>query len=96
MECDCDLPASKDEDACGDSCLNRNVMIECTSRCKCGDRCTNKYFQKKRYASLEVFWTNGKGHGLRATAPIRRGTFIIEYMGEGSVIKTAELTTITI
>ena len=31
---------------------------------------------------LEVFWTNGKGHGLRALERIKEGAFIIEYMGE--------------
>ena len=82
MECDCSLPDDPGEPACGDDCLNRNVMIECSNRCKCADKCTNKNFQKRRYSDLEVFWTNGKGHGLRATGPISRGNFIIEYMGE--------------
>ena len=38
MECDCDLPEDPTEPACGEACLNRNVMIECSSRCKCQDR----------------------------------------------------------
>ena len=82
MECDCKVPFDPDEVACGDSCLNRAMMIECGSRCKNSDRCTNKNFQKRKYANLEIFWTNGKGHGLKALSPIKRGDFIIEYMGE--------------
>ena len=82
MECDCAVPKEADEEPCGDSCLNRAMMIECGNRCKNQDKCQNKNFQKRKYADLEIFWTNGKGHGLKALAPIKRGNFIIEYMGE--------------
>ena len=50
--------------------------------CKCGDRCTNKNFQKRAYPALDVFWAAGKGHGLQSKEKIKNGDFIIEYMGE--------------
>lgn len=39
---------------------------------------------------MEVFQTlNSRGHGVRASAPIRRGAFVVEYAGE--VINEAEV-----
>lgn len=35
-------------------------------RCQLSDRCTNKRFQKRHYAHVEVFNTEKKGVGLRA------------------------------
>ena len=39
---------------------------------------------------MEIFWTNGKGHGLKALEDISDGEFIIEYLGE--VVTTKEFT----
>lgn len=41
-------------------------------------------FQKREYANVELFRCGKKGHGLRALENIRRGSFIIEYVGEVS------------
>jgi len=83
MDCECRLP---DDDpaavCCGDECINRATLVECSSRCKTGDRCTNKDFQRGNNAPVEVFWTKGKGHGLRAISTVKAGTFIMEYLGE--------------
>lgn len=35
------------------------------TRCQLGLRCTNKRFQKRQYAKIEVFNTEKKGMGLR-------------------------------
>ncbi|KFO90104.1 Histone-lysine N-methyltransferase SETD2, partial [Buceros rhinoceros silvestris] len=58
MLCECP-PLSKD-------CLNRLLMIECSSRCPNGDYCSNRRFQKKQHADVEVILTEKKGWGLRA------------------------------
>ncbi|KAL1490468.1 hypothetical protein ABEB36_013156 [Hypothenemus hampei] len=85
MTCDCFL-AEEDvqngEYGCGDDCLNRLLMIECSELCQVGYRCTNKRFQKGNFAPVEVFKTEKKGLGLRAAANIPYGEFILEYVGE--------------
>jgi hypothetical protein len=74
---------------CGDGCLNRELFIECDPRsCPCGEACSNQPLSRKLPAPTEPFVTVGKGWGLRATARIAAGTFIIEYVGE--VIDDAE------
>ncbi|XP_030888172.1 histone-lysine N-methyltransferase SETD2 [Leptonychotes weddellii] len=70
MQCEC-TPLSKDERAqgeiaCGEDCLNRLLMIECSSRCPNGDYCSNRRFQRKQHADVEVILTEKKGWGLRA------------------------------
>lgn len=85
MVCECTL--SKENKAngmmgCAEDCLNRMLMIECSSRCNLGERCLNKRFQNKQYAKVEVFKTRKKGHGLRATEDLPPQTFIMEYVGE--------------
>ncbi|XP_012274643.1 probable histone-lysine N-methyltransferase CG1716 [Orussus abietinus] len=85
MVCDCFLTEdeiSRGELGCGEDCLNRLLMIECGSRCVVGDRCTNKRFQNCEYAKCEVFRTEKKGFGLRATVDLFAGEFIMEYVGE--------------
>ncbi|XP_071942305.1 uncharacterized protein [Antedon mediterranea] len=68
--------------ACDEDCLNRLLMIECSSRCPCGDYCTNKRFQRREYAPVGVFYSKDKGHGLKALREIGEGAFIMEYCGE--------------
>jgi histone-lysine N-methyltransferase SETD2 len=84
MVCDCQFDPEQDdpEDACGEICLNRLLMIECGSRCPCGEYCNNKRFQRGVYAQVEVFKTDKKGWGLRALTDIPQGTFVMEYCGE--------------
>ena len=86
MECDCTI--SKEEattkgfKGCGDDCLNRMLMIECSKSCSLGTHCGNKRFQNIENAPVEVFKTAYKGVGLRATADIPAESFIMEYVGE--------------
>lgn len=85
MTCDCFLTAEEKQSgelACGEDCLNRMLMIECSSRCVVGDRCTNRRFQMHQYAPVVVFKTEMKGFGLRAASDIQGGEFIMEYVGE--------------
>jgi SET domain-containing protein len=65
-----------------DSCLNRQLKVECSSSCHMKSRCGNQCFALRRYAAVEVRPTGAKGHGLFCTSPLHRGQFVIEYVGE--------------
>uniref|UniRef100_UPI00358EA22A uncharacterized protein isoform X2 n=1 Tax=Myxine glutinosa TaxID=7769 RepID=UPI00358EA22A len=85
MRCECCVSEEDKEQgipACGDDCLNRILMIECSSRCPTGEFCTNRRFQKREYARVEVFKTHHKGWGLHTAEDLAAGTFVLEYCGE--------------
>ncbi|KAF5298400.1 hypothetical protein FQR65_LT01178 [Abscondita terminalis] len=85
MICDCVVTPEeieKGELGCGEDCLNRLLLIECGPLCPVSDKCTNKRFQKSNFSPCEVFRTDKKGLGIRATANIPHGEFILEYVGE--------------
>ncbi len=70
MDCDCTM--SKEDNAkgrkgCGNDCLNRLLFIECGKSCSLGKKCSNKRFQTVENAATEVFKTDYKGFGVRAT-----------------------------
>ncbi|CEP03623.1 Histone-lysine N-methyltransferase [Plasmodiophora brassicae] len=66
-----------------DSCLNRMLLYSCPPHCPVGDRCHNRFPNgKSGDAPAERFLTESTGWGLRATAPILAGQFVIEYRGE--------------
>jgi histone-lysine N-methyltransferase SETD2 len=68
------------------SCLNFATQTECL---ECRSTCQNCRFQKKKYANLEVRETSWKGHGLYANEDLKKGQFLMEYLGE--LISSAEL-----
>lgn len=85
MTCDCfltQLEIERGELGCGDDCLNRMLLIECSPKCIVGDRCTNRRFQKHENSACNIFKTEKKGYGLIATSFIPAGQFIMEYVGE--------------
>ncbi|RVE62609.1 hypothetical protein OJAV_G00158800 [Oryzias javanicus] len=86
MQCECPVLSreerSKGVMACGEDCLNRLLMIECSSRCLNGAYCSNRRFQKKQHADFEVILTDDKGWGLRAAKEMPPNTFVLEYCGE--------------
>jgi len=87
MECECttsEYDRSRGIKACGHECLNRMLLIECSSICPCGQWCTNRRFQRRSYANhkLALFKTEMKGYGLRTISTIRKGRFLVEYIGE--------------
>ncbi|EFA10454.1 histone-lysine N-methyltransferase NSD2 [Tribolium castaneum] len=80
--CDCDPnqphPCGPDSD-----CLNRLLLTECNPDvCPAGDRCNNQCFEKREYPPLVPHRTLYRGWGLKTLAPIRKGQFVIEYVGE--------------
>lgn len=85
MTCDCfmtQFEIERGEMGCGDDCLNRMLLIECSPKCIVGDRCTNRRFQKHQNSPCNIFKTEKKGYGLIATSFIPAGVFIMEYVGE--------------
>ena len=76
--CDCrgDNPCGPDS-----SCLNRALWTECHPSV-CRPNCANQDFQKHNTPPLYPFYTGGKGWGLKSRAPIKKGTFVVEYCGE--------------
>ncbi|CAG7838565.1 unnamed protein product [Allacma fusca] len=78
----------------GSGCLNRDQAIECDdTTCKDPSRCTNRMFTRssgngkttdstKSAVTLEAFPTVNKGWGVRTTAALKRGDFVVEYVGE--------------
>ncbi|XP_038664840.1 histone-lysine N-methyltransferase SETD2 isoform X2 [Scyliorhinus canicula] len=85
MQCECLLSREdreRGELACGEDCLNRLLMIECSSRCLHGEYCTNRRFQRRLYADVEVILTERKGWGLRTDKELSVNSFVLEYCGE--------------
>ena len=80
MVCGC----SRDQEVpCGEGCINRELFQECSEvYCPHGSRCTNRRFQLKQYAPLDVLRAGRKGFGLFAKGDLPAGTFLIEYVGE--------------
>lgn len=74
----------KPESGCGDDCLNRMVYTECSPEtCPCGDKCQNTKIQRHIIApSIDRFMTAHKGWGVRTKQPVKKGTYILEYVGE--------------
>ena len=79
MVCDC----SRDE-LCTASCINRLMFVECDPKwCPCGELCKNTRFAKRQYADVGLMEPKGpKGYGLMAKSPIKKGDFVMEYVGE--------------
>lgn len=85
MQCDCELSKEEVERGvmgCLDDCANKMLMIECGKDCPLDHHCSNKRLQNKENAPIEVFKTDWKGFGVRATTKIPKDTFIMEYVGE--------------
>lgn len=81
-----DLPqcSCKPEYECGENCLNRLVYTECVPEtCPCGDKCRNTKIQRHIIApGVERFMTAKKGWGVHTKQLIKKGTYILEYVGE--------------
>uniref|UniRef100_A0A7N6FGL0 [histone H3]-lysine(36) N-trimethyltransferase n=1 Tax=Anabas testudineus TaxID=64144 RepID=A0A7N6FGL0_ANATE len=86
MQCECPVLPREERSrgvlACGEDCLNRLLMIECSSRCLNGSYCSNRRFQMKQHADFDVILTEDKGWGLRAAKDMAPNTFVLEYCGE--------------
>ena len=58
-------------------------VYECNKRCTCGPECSNRVVQQGRKHKVCIFRTsNGRGWGVKALQRIKKGTFVMEYVGE--------------
>nr|KAG5695024.1 hypothetical protein BaRGS_015848 [Batillaria attramentaria] len=58
-------------------------IYECNKRCKCGPECPNRVVQQGRKMKVCIFRTsNGRGWGVKTVQKIKKGTFVMEYVGE--------------
>ncbi|XP_048846021.1 histone-lysine N-methyltransferase NSD3-like isoform X1 [Brienomyrus brachyistius] len=74
-----------DENPCGldSQCLNRMLQYECHPQvCPAGERCHNQSFSRRLYPETEVIKTEGRGWGLRTKQHLKKGDFVLEYVGE--------------
>ncbi|XP_073969471.1 nuclear receptor binding SET domain protein isoform X3 [Rhodnius prolixus] len=80
--CECD---PEKENPCGrnSDCINRLLMVECNPQiCPAGEKCQNQNFEKRFYPPLTPFKTETRGWGLKTLVPLKKGDFVIEYVGE--------------
>ncbi|CAH1155865.1 unnamed protein product [Phaedon cochleariae] len=80
--CDCN-PRKRNPCGPDSDCLNRLLLTECNPEaCPAGKSCKNQSFEKRDYPPMIPYKTQGRGWGLKCLAAIKRGQFVIEYVGE--------------
>ena len=58
-------------------------IYECNKKCKCGPDCPNRVVQQGRKHKVCIFRTsNGSGWGVKTLQKIKKGSFVMEYVGE--------------
>lgn len=58
-------------------------IYECNKRCTCDASCPNRVVQRGTSTQLCIFRTNnGRGWGVRTLRAIKKGTFVVHYVGE--------------
>ncbi|CAN4110231.1 unnamed protein product [Withania somnifera] len=75
---------------CGKDCLCGMLLSSCSSGCKCGNSCLNKPFHQRPVKKMKLVETEKCGSGIVADEDIKRGDFVIEYVGEVIDDKTCE------
>ncbi|XP_076448247.1 histone-lysine N-methyltransferase SUV39H2-like [Babylonia areolata] len=103
--CECENCFDEKKSCCGTACgsefayyrwkrlrVPRGTPIyECNKRCKCGPECPNRVVQEGRKIKVCVFRTsNGRGWGVKTMQKIKKGTFVMEYVGEVITNEEAE------
>ncbi|KAI3996606.1 hypothetical protein MKX01_009438 [Papaver californicum] len=69
-----------DNEMCSEDCVCRGQSISCSKSCHCSEACTNRPFRKEK--KVKIVGTQFCGWGLEAAEPLKRGDFVIEYIGE--------------
>lgn len=76
---------------CGERCLNKIMSTECEKKsCPCGVTCHNRRFQLHQDACVYPMYMGAKGFGLIAGEKIKKGQFVIQYIGEVLSLKSEE------
>ncbi|GFR23537.1 histone-lysine N-methyltransferase, H3 lysine-36 specific [Trichonephila clavata] len=82
LQCSCD-PSKANPCGLESECLNRSMLMEChPDVCKAKNLCQNQKFQRRQYASTKIFKTENCGWGLKTLQDVKKGEFVIEYVGE--------------
>ncbi|GLT89312.1 hypothetical protein SLE2022_072990 [Rubroshorea leprosula] len=88
--CSC-TPSPGSTAVCGGrDCHCGMLLSSCSSDCKCGSSCLNKPFQNRPVKKMKLVQTEKCGAGIVADENIKRGEFVIEYVGEVIDDKTCE------
>ncbi|XBH91652.1 hypothetical protein VPH35_082979 [Triticum aestivum] len=87
--CSCSL-SSGSPVACGKDCQCGMLFSCCSSNCKCENDCANKSFQLRPLFKTKLIKTEKCGFGLIAEDEIKKGEFVIEYVGEVIDDRTCE------
>jgi hypothetical protein len=61
---------------------NMNTSVECDEDCNGGRNCPNKRIQTGKWKNVETKETQGSGIGLFLMEDVRKGDYIIEYVGK--------------
>ncbi|XP_026402221.1 histone-lysine N-methyltransferase ASHR3-like [Papaver somniferum] len=69
-----------DNEMCSEECVCRGQSISCSKSCHCSEACTNRPFRKEK--KIKVVRTQFCGWGVEAAESLKRGDFVIEYIGE--------------
>uniref|UniRef100_A0ACD5Y327 Uncharacterized protein n=1 Tax=Avena sativa TaxID=4498 RepID=A0ACD5Y327_AVESA len=75
---------------CGKDCQCGMLFSCCSSNCKCENNCANKSFQLRPLTQTKLIKTEKCGFGLVAADEIKKGEFVIEYVGEVIDDRTCE------
>ncbi|XP_013394122.1 histone-lysine N-methyltransferase SUV39H1-A [Lingula anatina] len=66
-------------------------IYECNKRCACPPECPNRVVQHGRKFKVSIFRThNGRGWGVKTKQKIKKGSFVMEYVGEVITNEEAE------
>ncbi|KAF5892023.1 histone-lysine N-methyltransferase NSD3 isoform X2, partial [Clarias magur] len=80
--CNC-KPSDERPCAQESECVNRALQYECHPQvCAAAERCLNQSFSKRQYPKMEVIKTEKRGWGLRTKQDLKKGDFVMEYVGE--------------
>ncbi|GAV77697.1 SET domain-containing protein [Cephalotus follicularis] len=65
---------------CSEDCVCRVQCISCSKACRCSETCNNRPFRKEK--KIKIVKTELCGWGVEAAEPLKKGDFVIEYIGE--------------
>ncbi|KAH7521095.1 hypothetical protein JRO89_XSUnG0114900 [Xanthoceras sorbifolium] len=79
-DCDDDIGCTTCTSDCCENCVCRVQCLSCSKACRCSETCKNRPFRKEK--KIKIVKTESCGWGVEAAESIRKGEFIIEYIGE--------------
>ncbi|KAF8653421.1 hypothetical protein HU200_062282 [Digitaria exilis] len=86
----CSCKPSGSSVACGKDCHCGMLFSCCSSSCECDNTCLNKPFQYRPLKQTKLITKEKYGTGLVTEEEIKKGDFVIEYVGEVIDDKTCE------